>query len=190
MVYSDPISVLHQLVQRRDVEFTTRNPLSIKFNCCSTTCTAPGYVTKHQKVESFAEILDKLEKHHKIVSSPTLRVICPVRVTPCTFCSDPSQSVMPEHVTRRLPRIASVCGMTAVSQICHYWSDGNLHHAVGTLCCDQNFSLSCDSKPGLLAAFETYITTTTHYINGEGNKGIHVKLHPTITNCPLCKRQL
>jgi len=190
MVYSDPVSVLHQLVQRRDVEFVTRNPLSVKLNCCPSTCTASGYITKHQKAESFAAILKELETHHKIVSTPTIRVVCPNRVAPCEFCSHPMRAVMPDHIVRRLPHISSVCGMAAVCQVCHYWTDGEKHFAVGILCCDQEFTLQSDSRSGLINAFETFVKSSTHYIDNEGIEGIHVKLHPSIIFCPLCARLL
>jgi len=187
MGYVDPISVINLLEQRRDLELVTRNPLCIKLNCCDSTCTATGYITKSQKLESFTIILGELEKHHKI---DNMKVVCPTRVTPCEFCSDPVQAVLPNHVTKRLPRIASICGVSAVCQNCHYWTDGTSYFLVGTLCCDQNFSLSSNSKPGLISAFDSYIKTCTHYIDSDGFKGIHVKLHPTITKCPLCVRQL
>jgi hypothetical protein len=190
MACVDPISVLHQLERRRDVEFISLNPLLIRLNCCSLTCTAVGYTTKQMKSASYAAILTEIVKDHKIIGDHASKLVCPNTTGPCEFCSEPEQSTLSRHITWRLPRLTNIWGMSSVCQICHYWTDGTSHYAIGTLCCDLQFSLMSDSKTGLAAAFETFIRSSDHYINVGGIEGMHTQLHPNITSCPLCKRQL
>lgn len=188
---SDPISVLHQLEQRGDLVFTTANPLSVKLNCCAITSSADGYATKRQKAESYSTVLSQLEGvGHSVIDSPPARLVCPNKIMPCEFCSDPKPSELTGHITRRMPKVNSICGISALCEVSHYWTNGSEHFAVGSLCCNQSFSLRCPSKACLYAAFETFLEASDHFIKTDGVSGLHVRLHSSISSCPLCDRKL